>query len=109
MLRSVAVLLAAPLVALPTGGAEDEASTTKPAEMATRITRIVPVSPIKSSNGSAAPIRDEARARHARAAGARAAPRPPRSSTPAPVRVSVDCAEDGCVVQDGLDVLVVGP
>ncbi|MBL9027786.1 MAG: hypothetical protein JNL21_36685 [Myxococcales bacterium] len=110
MLRSVAVMLAAPLVALPAGGAEDDA---QPIPAATqRAERVVPVTaepaqPAATELVSAARRPSPGESSRPSSSGSG---RPPATTTPdVPVSVSVDCANDGCVVQDGLDVRVVVP
>lgn len=89
MLRSVAVMLASPLVALPLGEAREPVEEAPPvlAEPAPK-----PESPV------------ERRERAVRATE----PAAGGSDDREPVLVSVDCSNDGCVVQDGLDVVVLG-
>ncbi len=87
VLRSVAILLGAPLLALPAGGAEDAPA---------------PLSAARAPAPASVPV------------AVADAPPAERATTPpvkpaSPVRVVVECAKDGCVVQTGLDVLVVGP
>jgi hypothetical protein len=93
VIRSVAILLAAPLLALPAGGAEDDT----PAQQAAGLRPAIAHAKTNHAGG---------RPNEVRVAETRRTPPPQPSS---PVRVVVDCAKDGCVVQNGLDVLVVGP
>jgi hypothetical protein len=88
VLRSVAILLGAPLLALPAGGAEDDPA---------------PLSAARAPAPASLPVAV------ADAPPAERATTPPPAKPASPVRVVVDCAQDGCVVQTGLDVLVVGP
>jgi hypothetical protein len=87
VIRSVAVLLAAPLLAVPAGGADapppPPATARLPQPLAVR----------------------EARADVVK----HAAPAPVPAEEARPIDLRVDCAHDGCVVLQGLDVVVVGP
>ncbi len=82
VLRSVAVLLAAPLLALPAGGAEDAVPPPPARALVTPPPMLVPET-------APEPLAQ-----------------PPRAVA---LDVRVDCAHDGCVVVHGLDVRVVGP
>ncbi len=103
VLRSVAILLAAPLLALP-GGVDHQAEggdAPAPEPAKPSFLRVEP------AQAHAATARRAPDARQARAV-ATPASRPP--GKPAnELDVTVSCAHDGCVVQNGLDVLVVGP
>jgi hypothetical protein len=94
VIRSVAILLAAPLLALPAGGAEDD----QPSPQVVGLRPAIAHAKTEQAGGRSS---DET------ASKPRQAQPPPQPSSP--VRVVVDCAKDGCVVQNGLDVLVVGP
>jgi hypothetical protein len=96
--RSVAVLLAAPLLALPAGGAEDSAPAA-PAHgvVAPPVARPSVATPRSSS------VKPATRRADLTADGAE------RERAARPIDVHVDCAHDGCVVVEGLDVRVVGP
>lgn len=105
MLRSVAVMLAAPLVALPAGGAEDDAQPTPPATQSTQRVVAVTAEPAQAQPVPTEPVMGRA----ARRPSPSDSSHPPSPKPDVPVSVSVDCANDGCVVQDGLDVRVVVP
>jgi hypothetical protein len=109
VLRSVVVMLAAPLVALPAGGAEDDAQPFPPAtQRAQRVVRLS-AEPAQAQPVATAPVR-AARRTPPSDSSRPSADRPSATPKPdVPVSVSVDCANDGCVVQDGLDVRVVVP
>lgn len=87
VIRSVAILVAAPLLAA--GGGEDDAPSPEVS------VGLRPAIAHAKTETNAKKVRPRA-----------AQPQPATSSS---VRVVVDCAKDGCVVQNGLDVLVVGP
>lgn len=91
VLRSVAILVAAPLLALPAGGAEDD---TPSPQVSVGLRPAI------------AHAKTDAKVTKPRHLPRAVQPQPQTSSS---VRVVVDCAKDGCVVQNGLDVLVVGP
>ena len=94
VIRSVAILVAAPLLALPAGGAEDDA----PAPQVVGLRPAIAHAKTQQAGG---------RSSDGKVSQPMQAQPPPQPSSP--VRVVVDCAKDGCVVQNGLDVLVVGP
>ncbi len=98
MARSLGVLMCAPFVALPTGADEP-----RPADVARAGSLPVPSAAASVSAQAKSRVRPTQRARVAepRAVKKRAEPAAP------PHEISVDCRQDGCVVQDGLDVLVV--
>lgn len=99
VVRSVAVMVAAPILALPLG-AEEERSDAHVTEAARS-----PVSAARSRSAPAGPRAAGIAMAEKRSVG----PVPREATEPEQVKVSVQCAHDGCVVQDGLAVVVLGP
>lgn len=83
VVRSLAVILASPLVALPMGQAQTPVATPAPVAVAAPETQLGPKAMVHKAAATTS------------------------FSAFAPTEISVACGGDGCVVQNGLEVMVV--
>jgi hypothetical protein len=95
VVRSLAVILASPLVALPAGWASEDAGAQNPgpAHGAAAVAPAAEIAPkvVVHERSPSAPITTA----------------PPANPAAEPTEISVACGGDGCVVQSGLEVMVV--